>query len=184
MPSLPPDAQTALLDTLKARFEANPQRHDDMAWDDVLPRLTANPDALWSLSEMERTGGEPDVVGVDAATGEVLFYDCSAQSPIGRRSCCYDPQALASRKKNKPDHSAIGLAAVMGVEVLTADEYRHLQSLGAFDTTTSSWLKTPDAIREQGGAIFGDCRYDQVFVYHNGAESYYAARGVRCVLRA
>jgi hypothetical protein len=173
-----------LIDTLAARFAANGDRHAGIEWDEVRARLeAAEPDVLWSLSEMERTGGEPDVVDRDESTGAVVFFDCSKQSPSGRRSLCYDAEALESRKKHKPEGSAVGAAADMGAGLLTEDEYRALQALGAFDTTTSSWLRTPPAIRDLGGAIFGDRRYETVFVYHNGAESYYAARGFRCSLK-
>jgi len=154
-----------------------------MAWDKVRGRLEANPGKLWSLGEMEGTGGEPDVVGHDKKSGEFLFFDCSAESPKGRRSLCYDHEALQARKEFKPKDSAVNMAAAMGVELLTEDEYRELQKLGEFDLKTSSWLKTPSGVRKLGGAIFGDRRFDRVFVYHNGAESYYAARGFRGVLR-
>lgn len=173
-----------LLETLEARFEANMDRHPDLAWEDVGARLEAAPDALWSLSEMERTGGEPDVVGRDAASGDFFFYDCSKESPDGRRSVCYDQEALESRKKHKPETSAVAMATAMGAKLLDEDQYRRLQELGEFDTTTSSWLLTPPDVRDRGGAIFGDYRFGRVFVYHNGAESYYAARGFRCVVRA
>ena len=172
-----------LLATLKARFEENGHRHEGIDWADVEARLDKDAGKLWSLHEMERTGGEPDVVGRDQATGEIHFVDCSAQSPKGRRSVCYDQAALESRKKHKPDDSAMNMAAAMGIELLTEAEYRRLQELGEFDTTTSSWVRTPPDIRELGGALFCDRRYDTVFVYHNGAESYYAARGFRGVLR-
>lgn len=168
-----------LLTALKARFENNMNRHKGLAWAAVKARLEANPDKLWSLSEMERTGGEPDVVGQDRKTGEYIFYDCAAESPKSRRSVCYDREALEARKENKPKDSALTMAAAMGVELLTEEEYRELQKLGEFDTKTSSWIKTPAAIRKLGGALFCDRRYDHVFVYHNGAESYYAARGFR-----
>ena len=172
-----------LLDTLQARFEEHPHRHGDLPWARVRSRLEADPEKLWSLGEMERTGGEPDVVGQDEETGEVLFYDCSPESPAGRRSACYDDEALEARKKHKPANSAVGMAAAMGATLLSEEQYRALQALGASDTKTSSWLLTPPDIRARGGAIFGDYRYGTVFVYHNGAESYYAARGFRCVLR-
>lgn len=172
-----------LLATLQARFEAHPHRHPDVAWKEVEARLAARPASLRSLQQMEETGGEPDVVGRDAQTGALLFVDCAAESPAGRRSLCYDDEALASRKEHKPRGSACGMAAAMGVELLSEEQYRALQQLGAFDTKTSSWLRTPATIRERGGAIFGDRRYDTVFVYHNGAESYYAARGFRTVLK-
>lgn len=158
-------------------------RHANLTWADVQTRLEAKPDKLWSLQQMESTGGEPDVVGLDEDTGEVLFYDCSAQSPEGRRSLCYDQVALEARKANKPADSAMNMAAAMGIDLLTEVEYRYLQTLGEFDTKTSSWVKTPPEIRELGGALFCDRRYDHVFVYHNGADSYYGARGFRGVLR-
>jgi len=170
-----------LLETLRLRFEQNMKRHKGLDWAAVEARLKKNADALRSLGEMERTGGEPDVVRHDK--GEFVFYDCSAESPKGRRSVCYDPEALESRKEHKPKHSAIGMASEMGIELLTEAEYRELQTLGPFDAKTSSWLKAPAEIRKLGGAIFGDYRYGTVFVYHNGAESYYAARGFRGSLR-
>lgn len=172
-----------LLNTLKARFEKNMQRHKGLAWAPVQARLEANGDKLWSLYEMERTGGEPDVVGVDKKTNEYLFYDCSEESPKGRRSICYDHEALEARKENKPANSAIQMAEDMGIEILTEEEYRTLQSLGKFDSKTSSWIKTPAPIRKLGGAIFADFRFGHIFVYHNGAESYYAARAFRGSLR-
>lgn len=172
-----------LLETLRARFEGNMTRHKGLDWVDVRSRLEARPEKLWSLSELERTGGEPDVVGQDRNAGEYLFYDCSAESPSGRRSVCYDDEALAARKKHKPEKSAVAMATAMGAVLLTEAQYRDLQRLGEFDTKTSSWLLTPPDIRRRGGAIFGDYRYGTVFVYHNGAQSYYAARGFRCVLR-
>lgn len=172
-----------LLEVLKARFEKNMKRHAGLEWADVQARLEARPEKLWSLNEMERTGGEPDVVRHDEETGEYVFCDCSAESPGGRRSVCYDGEALASRKEHKPENSAVDMAAAMGVELLSEEQYRALQRLGSFDTKTSSWLKTPPDIRRLGGAIFGDFRYGNVFVYHNGAESYYAARGFRGCLR-
>ena len=168
---------------MKARFEKNGNRHKGLDWADVQARLEANPEKLWSLYEMERTGGEPDVVGHDKKGGEYLFYDCSAESPKGRRSLCYDREALDERKEFKPENSAIDMANSMGIEILTEEEYRDLQQLGNFDTKTSSWVKTPDNIRKLGGALFCDRRYDQVFLYHNGAQSYYAARGFRAALR-
>jgi hypothetical protein len=174
----------ALLGTLKARFEAHMDRHRRIQWPTVQGKLEAIPDKLWSLGEMERTGGEPDVVGHDENTDEYVFYDCARESPTGRRSVCYDHQALEARKQHKPASSALQMAAEMGAELLTAEQYRRLQELGEFDTKTSSWLRTPPEIRALGGAIFGDFRYGTVFVYHNGAESYYAARGFRCALRA
>lgn len=172
-----------LLQLLQSRFEKNMKRHENLKWVDVIKRLNANPEKLWSLSEMERTGGEPDVVAYDKATGEYIFYDCSAESPKGRRSLCYDDEALKSRKEHKPGGSAVEMAATMGIELLTEAQYRELQRLGEFDKKTSSWVKTPREIRKLGGAIFCDRRYDTVFVYHNGAESYYAARGFRGALR-
>ncbi|TGN08287.1 DUF4256 domain-containing protein [Leptospira ilyithenensis] len=172
-----------LLGTLKARFEKNKNRHKGLEWAKIQTKLEANTEKLWSLGEMERTGGEPDVVRYDKETGEYVFYDCSTESPKNRRSVCYDREALQSRKEHKPESSAIDLAATMGIEILTEEEYRELQKLGNFDTKTSSWIKTPSAIRELGGALFADYRYGNVFVYHNGAESYYAARGFRGSLR-
>jgi hypothetical protein len=172
-----------LLKKLAARFEKHMNRHKGLSWAKVLAKLESQAAKLWSLHEMERTGGEPDVVGYDKKAGEFIFYDCSAESPTGRRSVCYDREGLESRKEHKPDDNAIDMAAAMGVELLTEEEYRKLQKLGEFDTKTSSWLETPSAIRKLGGAIFGDRRYDQVFVYHNGAQSYYAARGFRGALR-
>jgi hypothetical protein len=177
------DQTASLLKVLKARFEKNMNRHEGMNWSDVQARIEANPEKLWSLDQMEETEGEPDVVGFDTATGEYIFYDCSAESPKGRRSVCYDPEALESRKEHKPKHSAVGMAAEMGIEILTEEQYRELQQLGDFDTKTSSWVKTPDNIRKLGGAVFCDKRYNFVFYYHNGAESYYAARGFRGVVR-
>ena len=168
-----------LFSTLKARFAKNMNRHRGLEWSNVQAKLEANADKLWSLSEMERTGGEPDVVGHDKKTGEYIFYDCSAESPKDRRSACYDREALDTRKENKPKNNAIDMAAAMGVELLTEEQYRELQKLGNFDIKTSSWVNTPSAIRKLGGALFCDRRYDTVFVYHNGAESYYAARGFR-----
>lgn len=177
------EEQHELLNLLKVRFEKNMNRHQGLEWAKVQTRLEANPDKLWSLDEMELTGGEPDVVGYDQKTGEYIFYDCSAESPKGRRSICYDPEALESRKEHKPKNSAIGMAAEMGIEILTEEQYRALQQLGKFDTKTSSWVETPAEIRTLGGAIFGDWRFGRVFIYHNGAESYYAARGFRGSLR-
>jgi hypothetical protein len=168
-----------LLRTLKARFENNTKRHLHLGWPDVQARLEANADKLWSLNEMEQTGGEPDVVGHDLKTGEYIFYDCSAESPEGRRSVCYDREGLESRKAHRPANSAMDMASAMGIELLTEEQYRELQKLGTFDRKTSSWLKTPAEIRKLGGAIFGDYRYGHVFVYHNGAQSYYAVRGFR-----
>jgi hypothetical protein len=172
-----------LLKLLKARFEKNAKRHKGLEWNKVEAKLEANADKLWSLNEMETTGGEPDVVGFDKKTGEFIFVDCSAESPKGRRSLCYDPEALASRKEHKPEDSAIEMAEAIGIELLTEEQYRELQQLGEFDLKTSSWVLTPVEIRKRGGALFCDRRYDQVFLYHNGAESYYAARGFRGSLR-
>jgi hypothetical protein len=180
---LSPEQHEELLKALKARFEKNNNRHKGLEWAKVQAKLEANPEKLWSLNEMERTGGEPDVVGHDETTGEYIFHDCSAESPKGRRSLCYDREALESRKEHKPEDNAMDMAAAMGIEILAEEQYRGLQKLGDFDTKTSSWLKTPADIRELGGAIFGDFRYGHVFVYHNGAESYYAARGFRGSLR-
>jgi hypothetical protein len=180
---LSPEQREKLLKALQVRFEKNMNRHQALAWAKVQARLEAAPEKLSSLSEMERTGGEPDVVGQDKKTGEYIFYDCSAESPKGRRSVCYDREALESRKEHKPADSALNMAAAMGIELLTEEQYRELQNLGAFDLKTSSWVKTPAAIRKLGGALFCDCRYDTVFVYHNGAESYYAVRGFRGSLR-
>lgn len=180
---LTPDERKELLGTLKARFEKNMKRHEGVDWTRVQARLEGNADKLRSLHEMERSGGEPDVVGQDKKSGEVIFYDCSAESPKGRRSLCYDREALDSRKEAKPKDSALDLAAAIGVELLTEAEYRELQKQGEFDTKTSSWVKTPAEIRKLGGALFCDRRFDTVFVYHNGAESYYAARGFRGSLR-
>ena|SRR5579872_2945500 len=172
-----------LLETLQARFEKNMHRHKGLTWANVQARLEANAEKLWSLHEMERTGGEPDVVGHDKKTGEYAFYDCSAESPKGRRSICYDDEALEARKEHKPADSAVNMAAAMGIELLTEAEYREMQKLESFDTKTSSWVRTPIAIRKLGGAVFCDRRYDTVFLYHNGAESYYAGRGFRGSLR-
>ena len=180
---LSPGQREDLLKTLKARFEKNMKRHEGLEWAQVQARLEANPEKLWSLHEMERTGGEPDVVGHDKKTGEYVFYDCSAESPKGRRSVCYDREALEARKEHKPKNSATDMAAAMGIEILTEAQYRELQTRGDFDTKTSSWVKTPPDIRERGGAIFCDRRYDHVFTYHNGAESYYAARAFRGALK-
>jgi len=176
---LSPDQQKELISTLKARFEKNRNRHKDLEWTKIQARLEANPEKLWSLHEMERTGGEPDVVGHDSKSGGYIFYDCSVESPGGRRSACYDKAALESRKEYKPENNAVDMAVTMGIELLNEEQYRELQQLGSFDTKTSSWVKTPPEIRKLGGAIFCDRRYDHVFVYHNGAESYYAARGFR-----
>jgi hypothetical protein len=180
---LSPEQGKELLSVLKARFAKNMNRHKGLDWAKVQAKLEAHPEKLWSLDEMESTGGEPDVVGYDKKTGEFLFYDCSAESPKGRRSVCYDGEALASRKEHKPKDSAVNMAETMGIELLTEEEYRTLQELGDFDTKTSSWVQTPAAVRELGGALFCDRRYDQVFLYHNGAESYYAARAFRGSLR-
>lgn len=178
-----PEQREELLRVLKDRFEKNMVRHKGLRWADVQARLKSATEKLWSLNEMEQTGGEPDVVGQDKKTGEYIFYDCSPESPEGRRSVCYDREGLESRKKHKPDNNAIDMAEVMGIELLTEEQYRDLQQLGHFDTKTSSWLKTPSDIRDLGGAIFGDFRYGKVFVYHNGAQSYYASRGFRGSLR-
>ena len=178
-----PTQREELLGALKARFAKNMNRHKGLEWDRVQAKLEADAEKLWSLREMERTGGEPDVVGHDKKSGEYVFYDCSAESPKGRRSVCYDREALESRKEHKPADSAIDVAAAMGIEILTEEQYRELQKLGDFDTKTSSWVKTPSDIRKLGGALFCDRRYDTVFVYHNGAESYYAARAFRGALR-
>ncbi len=180
---LSPQQRRQLLGSLKTRFEKNMNRHKSLEWAEVQAKLEASAEKLWSLDEMERTGGEPDVVSHDKKTGEYVFYDCSAESPQGRRSLCYDHEALESRKENRPKDTALDVAAAMGVELLTEEQYRELQKLGAFDAKTSSWVKTPPAIRKLGGALFCDRRYDTVFVYHNGAESYYAARGFRAVLK-
>ena len=176
-------AMNALIDTLKARFDKNARRHEGLAWAQVQARLEVGKAALYALGEMERSGGGPDVIGHDKESGQFLFCDCSAESPAGRRSLCYDRQALDARKENKPQGCAVDLAAAMGVELLTEQRYRELQQLGEFDTRTSSWVATPDDVRALGGALFCDRRYGQVFVYHNGAESYYAARGFRALLR-
>ena len=172
-----------ILKTLKTRFEKNMNRHKSLAWAEVQAKLEANADKLWSLHEMDRTGGEPDVIGFDKKTGEYIFYDCAAETPKGRRSICYDRDALDSRKENKPKDNAVGMASAMGIELLTEEQYRELQKLGEFDTKTSSWVKTPSPIRKLGGALFCDRRFDTVFLYHNGAESYYAGRGFRSWLR-
>ena len=181
--TFPKKQSEELLGVLKARFEKNMNRHKGLEWVQVQARLEANPEKLRPLDEMEKTGGEPDIVGHDKKTGEYIFYDCSEESPKGRRSLCYDQEALDSRKENKPKNSAVRVAAAMGVELLTEEEYRELQKLGEFDTKTSSWVKTPLRIRELGGALFCDRRFDTVFTYHNGAESYYAARAFRGILR-
>src|SRR5215212_2754365 len=180
---LSPEQYEGLLKVLKARFDKNKNRHKGIEWTTVQVRLEANNEKLWSLNEMEETGGEPDVVGYDKKTDEYIFYDCSAESPKGRRSICYDHEALEARKEHKPENSAIEMAADMGIEILTEEQYRELQQLGNFDTKTSSWVKTPPEIRKLGGALFCDRRYDNVFVYHNGAESYYAVRGFRGLLK-
>jgi len=181
--ALSPEQQEELLSVLKTRFEKYINRHKGLEWAKVQSKLEANPKKLWSLNEMERTGGEPDVVGYEQKTGEYIFYDCSAESPKDRRSLCYDREALESRKKYKPENNAMDMAAAMGIELLSEEQYRELQKLGNFDMKTSSWVKTPSDIRKLGGALFCDRRYDHVFVYHNGAESYYAARGFRGSLR-
>ncbi|MEZ4940210.1 MAG: DUF4256 domain-containing protein [Saprospiraceae bacterium] len=180
---LAPEQREALINILKTRFEQNINRHNGLKWADIQVKLHASPEKLWSLHVMEETGGEPDVVGYDKTTGEYIFYDCAPESPKGRRSVCYDREALDARKEHKPQDSAMEMAAAMGIEMLTEAQYRELQQLGKFDTKTSSWVKTPAEIRKLGGAIFCDRRYDTVFVYHNGAESYYAARGFRGWLR-
>lgn len=180
---LSPGQREELLGALKARFEKNGNRHKGLEWAKVQAKLEADPEKLWSLHEMEKTGGEPDVVGHDKKTGEYIFYDCSAESPKGRRSVCYDREGLESRKEARPENTAVDMANDMGIEILTEEQYRELQTLGDFDTKTSSWVKTPSEIRKLGGALFCDRRYDHVFVYHNGAPSYYAARGFRGWLR-
>ena len=180
---LPAGQQKELLNTLKARFEKNVKRHEGLSWEKIVAKLEANPGKLWSLNEMETTGGEPDVVAFDNKTGDYIFFDCAAESPKGRRSICYDGDALASRKENKPADSAVQMAGDMGIELLSEEEYRQLQELGEFDLKTSSWILTPAPVRKLGGALFCDRRYNTVFLYHNGAESYYAARGFRGSLR-
>ena len=180
---LSPQQTTELLGILKTRFENHMQRHKGIAWADVQAKLEANPEKLWSLNEMEFTGGEPDVVSFDDKAGEYVFYDCSAETPKGRRSICYDRAAWEARKEHKPENTAMDMATEMGAEILNEEQYRELQKLGSFDLKTSSWIKTPENIRKLGGAIFCDRRYNTVFVYHNGAESYYAARGFRGVVR-
>lgn len=180
---LTPEQRKDLLGTLKTRFEKNTNRHNGLQWADVEAKLVKEKEKLWSLYQMESTGGEPDVVGHDTKTGEYIFFDCAAESPKGRRSVCYDGAALESRKEHKPQNSALDMAAAMGIELLSEEQYRELQTLGEFDTKTSSWVQTPAAIRSRGGALFCDRRYNQVFLYHNGAESYYAARGFRGSLR-
>ncbi len=180
---LSPEQREELLSVLKARFEKNMNRHKGLEWAKVQAKLEANPEKLWSLNEMERTGGEPDVVGHDKKTGEYIFYDCSAESPKGRRNVCYDREGQEARKTYKPENNAIDMAAAMGIELLTEEQYRELQKLGNFDTKTSSWVKTPSDIRKLGGALFADRRYDNVFVYHNSAPSYYGVRAFRGSLR-
>lgn len=180
---LSPEQREEILGLLKDRFEKNMDRHEGIEWSEVQAKLETNTEKLWSLNEMETTGGEPDVITYDKKAGEYVFYDCSAESPKGRRSFCYDREALESRKKHKPENSAIDMAIAMGIDILTEEQYRELQKLGNFDLKTSSWVKTPSNIRKLGGAIFCDRRYDTVFVYHNGADSYYAARGFRGSLR-
>jgi hypothetical protein len=182
-PKLSETEQTDLIKVLRDRFDRHPHRHPTIEWAAVRQRLEAQPGKLSSLEKMEATGGDPDVVGQDPNTGEFLFYDCAAESPKGRRSLCYDPAALASRKEHKPAHSAVGLASEMGVAILSEEQYRHLQQLEPFDTKTSSWVLTPPAMRKLGGALFGDTRYGRVFCYHNSAESYYSSRGFRACLR-
>lgn len=181
--TLSPEKNEETFKILKSRFEKNMNRHKDLEWRKIQIKLESNPKKLWSLSEMERTGGEPDMVGYDKKTGEYIFYDCSAESPKGRRNLCYDREALNARKSFKPKNTAIDMVTTMGIEILTEEQYRELQKLGDFDTKTSSWLKTPSEIRKLGGAIFADRRYNNVFIYHNGADSYYAVRGFRGVLR-
>jgi len=180
---LSPEQREELLRTLNDRFENNMNRHNGIEWAGVQAKLEASPEKLWSLNEMERTGGEPDVVGYDKKAGDYIFYDCSAESPQGRRSVCYDREGQESRKTGRPENNALDMAAAIGIDILTEEEYRKLQKLGEFDTKTSSWVKTPSDIRRLGGALFADRRYDTVFVYHNGAQSYYAARGFRGSLR-
>jgi len=180
---LSPEQQEELLTVLEARFEKNMQRHKGIEWNKVLAKLQANPDKLWSLDEMERTEGEPDVIGYEKKTDEYIFYDCAAESPKGRRSICYDHEALEKRKENKPADSALNMAEEMGIKILNEEQYKELQQLGKFDSKTSSWIETPSEIRKLGGALFSDFRYNTVFVYHNGADSYYAARGFRGSLR-
>ena len=182
--TLPAKQRKELERVLQTRFEDHRERHPRLAWAKVQAKLDADPAKMWSLYEMERTGGEPDVVGFDKQAGEFIFFDCAAESPVGRRSLCYDRAALESRKQHKPADSAIDMAAAMGIELLTEQQYRKLQQLGEFDLKTSSWVQTPESIRQLGGALFCDRRYDQVFVYHNGAQSYYAARGFLCSLRS
>ncbi|MEJ8804549.1 DUF4256 domain-containing protein [Pontibacter sp. H249] len=180
---LPEEQGTALLKTLRVRFEKNMSRHNGLEWAKVQAKLEANPEKLWSLSEMEKTGGEPDVIAYDEETGEYIFCDCSAESPKGRRSVCYDREGQESRKEHKPENNALDMAAAIGIEILTEEQYRELQELGVFDAKTSSWVKTPAEIRKLGGALFCDRRYSKVFVYHNGAQSYYSARAFRGLLK-
>ena len=180
---LSPEQQEEFLKALKSRFDKNMKRHEGLEWATVQAKLEASPDKMWSLHEMERTGGEPDVIGHDKKTGEYLFYDCSEESPKGRRSICYDHEALEARKEHKPKDSAVNMAAAIGIDLLTEEQYRDLQKLGEFDTKTSSWVKTPPEVRKLDGALFCDRRFNHVFLYHNGAESYYAARGFRGSLR-
>ena len=180
---LSPEQQKELLTTLKSRFEKNKKRHEGVAWAEVLAKLEAQPEKLWSINEMEHTGGEPDLIGQNKKTGEYLICDCSSESPAGRRSICYDREGWESRKENRPENNAIDMAIEMGIELLTEEEYRSLQELGNFDTKTSSWLKAPPEVRKLGGSIFGDRRYNCVFIYHNGAQSYYAGRGFHGLLR-
>ena len=180
---LPAERSEELLKILKARFTKNESRHKGLEWEKIGAKLQANPDKLWSLSEMEETGGEPDVVGFDEKSGEYIFFDCASETPKDRRSLCYDRQALDARKANKPVNSAMDMAEEMGIDMLTEEQFQELQRLGSFDTKTSSWLKTPDNVRKLGGAIFGDRRFGRIFIYHNGADSYYAARGFRGALR-
>ena len=180
---LPAGDCESLINKLQSRFEKNIDRHKNISWPKIEVKLQVNPQKLWSLYKMEETGGEPDVIGYDKKTDEYIFYDCSAESPIGRRSVCYDQEALNSRKEHKPKNSAVGMSSEMGIELLTEAQYHELQQFGKFDTKTSSWLKTPSEIRKLGGAIFADFRYGNVFIYHNGAESYYSARGFRASLR-
>jgi len=181
--TLSPEQREELLSVLIARFEKNMKRHRGLEWAQVQAKLEANPEKLWSLHEMERTGGEPDVVGLDKKTGEYIFYDCSTESPDGRRSVCYDREGWESRKENRPDNNAVDMAAAMGIELLTEEQYREMQKLGKFDAKTSSWVKTPSDMRGLGGALFADFRYGKVFVYHNGAQSYYAGRAFRGSLK-
>ncbi len=179
---LPEEQVNVLLAALQHRFKTNMSRHEGLEWYKIQSRLTEFPEKLWSLNEMDVTGGEPDVIGYNKQGGKYIFCDCVAESPKGRRSVCYDPEALASRKEHKPRHSAVGMASEMGVGLMTEEQYHALQRLGEFDTKTSSWIVTPPDVRERGGALFGDCRYGRVFIYHNGVESYYAARGFRSIL--